>query len=262
MSADHIEKTFWTGGSESTFWVLRILSDSSRDVEPHYIVDPERSSAALEIRTVAALRERIEAWRPEWSGRIRDLRVTHLSDIPAYPDLTAAYDRIREAWYLGLQYLWLADYCRWRGEGPLDLCVGNNGRLGKALLEHAVRSESELENFEVRAQGDALTTLMSNFRLPVVMVNKEIMNREAAARGWTGIMDETWFCHQPVAGRYTCGTCRPCVYMMDWGQRSRLDWMGKLRFYSLELPKRALPQALKNRLRRMAGRGLKRFLRA
>src|SRR5690554_2529142 len=107
-----VEKTFWTGGSESTFWVLRILDESDCVVEPHYIVDPARSSSRLEIRTMNLLRQTIEEMKPEWQGRIRDLVIVSLSDIPQAPELQAAYAEISAEWYLGLQYLWLAEYCK------------------------------------------------------------------------------------------------------------------------------------------------------
>lgn len=257
-----VQRTFWTGGSESTFWVLRILDESDRAIEPHYVIDPERSSARLEIRTMERLRRLIEEMRPDWRGRIRDLVTVHLNDIPASPELTAAYEEVRSQWYLGLQYLWLAEYCKAADLGPIDLCVGSNGRLGQTLEHVVVRSEGDLENYELGPGGDALARLFRFFRLPVIHVNKEIMNAEAQARGWGEILDRTWFCHHPVMNRYTCGTCRPCVYMMDWGEGRRLDAVGHLRCHLLERGKRALPPGLKNRLRNWAGPGLRRFLRA
>jgi len=257
-----IEKTFWTGGSESTFWVLRILDESDRAIEPHYIVDPSRSSAKLEIRTMQRLREAIEEMRPDWRGRIRDLVTVPLESIPQAPELEAAYEEVRGEWYLGLQYLWLAEYCKAADINGIDLCVGNNGRLGQTLEQFVVRSAGELENYELGPGGDALARLFRFFHLPVIHINKEVMNEQAQARGWGQILDRTWFCHHPVMGRHACGTCRPCVYMMDWGEGRRLGTIGHLRYYLLERGKRALPPGVKNTLRNMAGPGLRRFLRA
>ena len=96
------------------------------------------------------------------------------------------------------------------------------------------RTPGSLENYALPPEDSPDYALCRWFRLPLIHTDKPTMTRMAEERGWMPVLRHTWFCHKPVMGRYACGTCRPCVYLMDRGQFFRMGRLGKLRFYTLE----------------------------
>lgn len=257
-----VQKVLWTGGWDSTVWILRVIEESDHVIEPHYVFHPTRPSAGIEIRTMENLRRRIEELRPEAKGRIRDVKVTHVSGIPEFPEHEAAIEAMRRDRHVGGQYLWLANYCRAFGIDAIDLCSEANTALAFAFGERVARVPGRLENYALPQEDSPEYVLCRYFRLPLIHTDKPTMTRMAEERGWMPVLRHTWFCHKPVMNRYACGTCRPCVYLMDRKQYFRMGTLGKIRFYTLEKTKRALPKGLKDNLRRLAGPKLRHFLRA
>lgn len=256
------QRVLWTGGWDSTLWILRVIEESDHVIEPHYVLHPTRPSAEIELRTMENLRRLIVEHRPQAAGRIRDVRVTHINRIPEFPEHEAALSAMRRDRHVGGQYLWLANYCRAYDIGQIDLCSEANTALAHAFGDRVERTPGSLENYALPPEDSAEYTLCRWFRLPLVLTDKPTMTRMAEARGWMPVLRHTWFCHKPVMGRYACGTCRPCVYLMDRKQYFRMGKIGKMRFYTLEKSKRMLPTRLKDSLRRMAGPKLRHFLRA
>lgn len=257
-----VHRVLWTGGWDSTFWILRIMEESDLVVEPHYIIYDDRPSWQIELQTMDNLRNRIEQRMPQAKGRILDVKTTNADDIPHFPEHAEALEVMRQERHVGGQYAWLADYCKAHDIAPIDLCTEANTALAYAFSDRVVRTEGPLENYRLPSDNGAYSTLCQRFRFPLLLTDKPTMFNIARERGWMPIMKQTWFCHSPVAGRYACGTCRPCVYVMDRKEFFRMSTIGKIRYYALERPKRLLPQSLKDHLRASVGPAIRRFLRA
>lgn len=253
----------WTGGWDSTYRMLALLSWTDEDIQPHYVIDPARTSSAIEIETMESLRAAIGAVRPEWEGRIRQLITRRVPDIPADAEIDAALDHIRAEGYLGQQYGWLARYVKACEVGRMDLCIESTDTAGSRLSDRIYPvSGVRPPNYALATGDDALHTVFCWFSFPLIYADKNSMEVDIDQRGLWGIMCRTWFCHQPVFGRYACGTCRPCVYVMNKRQTWRMGYLGLTRFYLIEKPKRILPRNFKSFLRRSAGNRVKRFIRS
>lgn len=139
-----IQRVLWTGGWDSTLWILRVIEESDHVVEPHYVFHPTRPSAELEVKTMENLRRLIVAHRPQAAGRILDLRVTHVDQVPAFPEHEAALEAMRRDRHVGGQYLWIANYCRAFDTGPIDLCSEANTALAHAFGDRVARTPGSL----------------------------------------------------------------------------------------------------------------------
>ncbi len=69
----------WTGGWDSTFRLLELLLVKGKVVQPYYIIDADRNSTGMELRTMEELKRRIFA---EYPGATNLLRPT-IFKVPA-----------------------------------------------------------------------------------------------------------------------------------------------------------------------------------
>jgi len=88
----------------------------------------------------------------------------------------------------------------------------------------------------------------STFRMLELIVSRECveMKERFIANGFQALMDLTWFCCNPVSGKYPCGVCNPCVYAIEEGMAGRITIRGRLR-YHLSVSRRIWSAARKYR---------------
>lgn len=262
-----VRHLLWTGGWDSTFRLLELLSRSNCEIQPHYIIDPERTSWQREVETMERLRSAVAQRWPERANRIRELSTTERRDIVSDESIDAAFDQIRVKEYIGQQYSWLARYAKMSGTGGIELCIESTDAAGRQVQDK-VRSvrDSDAPLYEFAPQkskdNDPVYELFQWFLFPLIGRDKKDMEKEIDRMDAWGLMANTWFCHQPVFAKYPCGTCRPCVYVVNKRQAWRIGLLGRLRFASIERPRRILPERLKRFLRKRLGEWAKRFVRA
>lgn len=263
MEGDGTVHVLWTGGWDSTYRVVELLRRTEARVVPHYIRFDERPSQVNELATMERVREQLAGRDPSYAERVAPLQVSDYTEIPEDQAIDAALAELRATDHLGQQYSWLARYAKATGVGPIELCVEATDGAGRRI-GHRIRQvpDSEPANFEVTYGDDAIHVLFQWFRFPLIRRDKESMERDVTRWGMWDLMNGTWFCHKPVLGRYACGTCRPCVYVMNKGQHWRLGRVGHVRFTFIEKPRRMLPEPFKNWLRSRVGPRMKRFIRA
>lgn len=253
----------WTGGWDSTFRLVELLTQTDATVRPHYIHDPERASADLEMSTMTKLRGLLGGRIPGATRRLLPLVVTDLKDVPPDPAIDEALARLRRDRHIGLQNAYLACYARDVARSPLELCVERTDASVEPMAGRLIRNpDVTVPDYRLEDGDDDLSTVFRWFRFPLAERDKFRMREQARDWGMAPIMKQTWFCHRPLLGRYPCGTCRPCVYVMDKRLTWRMGVPGRLRFMALERPKRLIPASAKGWLRQRAGRHIRSFLRA
>ena len=106
-------------GWDSTFIVLDALLTRGRRVRPHYVHDPERPSAARELRTMEEVRSALAAARPEAAARLAPLVVVEKRAIPADPRADERFRALAARTHVAPQYAWLSRYATtWARPSP------------------------------------------------------------------------------------------------------------------------------------------------
>src|ERR1700745_3309718 len=91
----------WTGGWDSTFRLLDLLLVKQKKVQTFYIIDPDRRSAGIELRTMATIKQYLLEKHPQISRSLQPTRYKHLNDICKNKQITESYDRLRKRYLIG-----------------------------------------------------------------------------------------------------------------------------------------------------------------
>ncbi|WP_019583328.1 7-cyano-7-deazaguanine synthase [Thioalkalivibrio sp. ALE16] len=223
-----VRNILWTGGFDSTFRVCQILAESSDVIQPHYLVDETRGSTGEEIRAMSRIRAMAQQLWSETSDRLLPTEYAPARGAPIPDDIRRAFKTIYSHKDIGTQYPWLAGYAR-RLERPLELGIQGGGRIEKALgphVHHGKLSATGKSEFD-----HAIWTLFEPFRFPIMHLSKTDMMQIADENGFRSIMQETWFCHQPRAGK-PCGRCAPCKYAIEQGMGWRIPFLRRIQHRS------------------------------
>lgn len=251
----------WTGGWDSTFRLLQLLLQHRVPVVPHYLEDATRASTPVELATMARIRARLHAAHPHTRGLLHPLRIARVADVPADADIDAALAEVRTRLHIGDQYAWLPAYCRIANVPGLELGVHVDDKV-QALVRPLALAFVHPAGFrsvrvDPRHADTAEFRLFGGFTFPLFHVDKRAIERQAAAAGWSELMELTWFCHAPVRGR-PCGVCPPCIYTIEEGLARRVPLPRRLLssvYRRLALPLKAPARRLRAALRGTRPRG-------
>jgi hypothetical protein len=199
----------WTGGWDSTFQLLRLLLTDRRPVIPFYLIDPERPSTGKELQTMKRIKERLFKDYPHTRELLHPSRYFAAADVAPDAEIAAAFEAAREKNPLGIQYDWLARFCRQNDILDMQLCVHRD--------DHA-----RITFRPARSQAGPADALSRWFSFPVLELSKLDMARISTRQGWDPIMQQTWFCHTPKRGNVPCGKCSPCRYVIKEGMGWRI----------------------------------------
>lgn len=215
----------WTGGWDSTFRLLQLLLVHRVPVVPHYLEDPTRASTQTEIHTMARISRHLYETHPHTRDLLQPIRVAGAAHVVVDEDIAAALKAIRRRSFIGSQYAWLPAFCRSMGIADMELGVHIDDKVQALLRSFVVEFDHPAGYRSLRVDdrhaGTPEHTLFGNFSFPLFAIDKLGIGREAGSRGWTEIMEMTWFCHTPVRGR-PCGICAPCVYTIEEGLAHRV----------------------------------------
>ncbi len=215
----------WTGGWDSTFRLLQLLLLHRVPVVPYYLADPGRASTRIELETMARISTHLRQRHPHTRPLLQSIRVTAVGDVLPHPDITSALREVRRRLYIGDQYAWLPAFCRHQGIDDMELGVHVDDRVQR-LLQALVTAYRHPAGFQsVRVDPRHVQTpefrLFRDFSFPLFQIDKRSIDTQARARGWSEIMEMTWFCHTPVRGQ-PCGVCAPCVFTIEEGLARRV----------------------------------------
>ncbi|TDT39475.1 queuosine biosynthesis protein QueC [Halospina denitrificans] len=209
----------WTGGWDSTFRILQHLFEG-RDVKPHYILDPGRPSTKREIKAMKDLREQFNADH-RLGGRLHETRMVKKCSFPEDARIREAYQDLIRIRYIGEQYKWIAEYCKYFDLRRIEVSVLNN----PLILKYHINKEYPF------------SVIFSYFEFPLINYSKTDMKEWCEENGFMGIMELTWFCHTPRKSGMPCGVCHPCITVMKEGMSGRMPFSSKIHYHLRILPR-------------------------
>lgn len=231
---EKINNILWTGGWDSTFRVLDLVFRLRRSVQPFYLIDNRfRRCADIEQETMERIRSIIGARSPETLLLIRQLVTLDIGKLGKADDFWAAHTRLRLQGYLGKQYIFIAKFAQQYGVNDLQLSIHKDDRAYGFIRPYVknVRGDGGDEWFELRSDApDDVRCLFGNLRFPILETTKIEMEKIAKMRGYSDILEETWFCHTPTKKKTPCGVCHPCTYTIQEGLSRRVPFVGRVRY--------------------------------
>ncbi|TWI01767.1 hypothetical protein IP90_02327 [Luteimonas cucumeris] len=211
----------WTGGWDSSFQLLQLLLLHGREVVPHYLLDPTRSSTRAELAAMERIRHRLFEQYPQTRTSLKPLQCFDMADLAPDARIADAYDRIRAQTFLGNQYEWLARFRDQRGIAQLELAAGyRDGRIHHIIEPFVLRSDAGGYGTWRLGEEHRNTnefTVFGGFSFPLFELKKAETAEIAGAQGWLEILKLTCFCHRSPDGKAPCGYCNPCLYAVDEG---------------------------------------------
>lgn len=211
-------KILWTGGWDSTFQLLRLLLLEQHRVEPYYLIDEDRPSTGAELLTMKRIRKMIRDDNEPAAALMQPTKYFSVSEIPDCSEITQAYKTIKDDRFIGSQYDWLARFCKDQGIYELQLCIHEDDKAAVIIVPIVTAAQHNKHVFKVDGKyvGTNEYLLFKYFEFPILKLTKTDMEQIAKERGWTQIMEMTWFCHKPINGK-PCGRCSPCKYTIEEG---------------------------------------------
>jgi len=245
MTASDTTHLLWTGGWDSTFRLVDLLLVKQRVVQPYYLIDHDRASFWIEMRTMHTLKNLLFRRFPECRTRLLPTVYKDIIDIKQNASITEQYQRLKasfQPWYdVGAQYEWLARFADEMGFADLELAFEANSALHTHSLADALQNSLVLESHGSDSRYRLASNpsnrdlqLFKNFRFPISAMTKADMQRVSERHGFDDLLERTWFCHSPLWGwRVPCGTCRPCRIVREEGFGRRIPLVGHIRYYLL-----------------------------
>jgi len=242
---------FWTGGWDSTLRLINLVVFQRREVHPFYLIDTERKSFPMEIRTIKKLKEEIFARYPHTDSLILPTCYVELSDIRPHKTITESFARLVATSHLGGQYDWLARFADQYRLTDLELSIHRDDRA-HFFLQDFVLLEKAGEDAYYRLRDDATNSdlhIFRYFKFPLFDLTKRDMEEQAIKSGFINIMERTWFCHSPRADGSPCGICNPCRYTRKEGLGRRVK-SAPLSFVIKVFLQRRLPPSVKEMIKK------------
>ena len=242
---DAVDRVLWTAGWDSTFRVAQLLLGSKARVEPWYVIDDDRRSSPVELRTMesmrAALIERDETVRQ----RLLPTRIVRKADIPSDSTITSWYQGLRKSNYWGAQYEWLARLAKAenvRFQIGLKSDDSPTARLSRLIVPVEGSGRFVLDP----ALEDGPEQLFKYFEFPICDLSKTQLVRKAETEGFDDILSMAWSCHTPLFDGKPCGWCNPCKHAREegFGHRVPPPTLGRRVQYQLI----TMPRRLRRRL--------------
>jgi hypothetical protein len=213
----------WTGGWDSTFQLLQLLLVHRCRVTPFYLIEEERHSTGIEILTMKRIKDRIFKEYPHTQELLQPFRYFSVSDISPDTEITEAYRSILNVKYIGIQYDWLARFCKENLITDIQLCIERHQHYSQTRFNPTEIVSESNNGLQTAIRIDPKFKMMSEyvlfqyFSFPIIKLTKIQMFDIAKKQGWENIMDMTWFCHTPTRRMKPCGVCIPCLLAIQDG---------------------------------------------
>jgi 7-cyano-7-deazaguanine synthase in queuosine biosynthesis len=201
---------FWTGGLDSTFRLVQLLTTTKNKIQPHYLLNAEESTG-VEIDTMIEIRRQIKKMFPEVSDRFLPTKYTDAASITDYTDTRKQVEELRQSVKVNLQYILMSNYCRSNNIEKIEIAVTSlSGEKG--LFKH------------YRAYP-----IFKYFSYPTIDLRKKDMIQTAKNSGWVNILYMTSFCRRPHKRIKACGMCGPCTDAVLSGLGFRLPIISRIK---------------------------------
>lgn len=211
---------FWTGGWDSTFELLDLTLRLKRPVKPFYLLDGDRKSTDAEILTIKRITKYLHERYPFTHELIKPVKYFEVDDIPPDKEVEEVFTQLRQENHLGMQYNWLARFCRWQDIDEIELCIINDGNVHHAIedgLKKVTTPSRKYYEIDEEYQNSEIYTLFGSYTFPILELNKAQIHEISKEQGWNQIMLKTSFCFNPSEDLTPCGACNPCKYAIEGG---------------------------------------------
>lgn len=232
-----VARLFWTGGWDSTFRLLQLLILLKKKVQPYYLIDEDRLSTGIEIRTMKAIKEHISEKYPRARSLMLPTVFKAVYDIKPNKELTENYNEILTHDYIGSQYEWLARFCSETCIYGIELSIHKNGQNSGPikLLKPFIIQSGSVGQMNYIFNKDYIDTgeykLFRFYNFPLFNLDKIEMLNIARKEGFDDFLDLTWFCHKPRKDNRPCGVCTPCIQVIENGLGTRIPLSNRIRYY-------------------------------
>ncbi len=222
----------WTGGWDSTFQLLQLLITNRRCVKPYYIIDTERKSVGIELKTIKLIKDQLLKNYPYSKELLYPTQYQEVSDILPNVEISTAYAAIIRKTHIGNQYEYLARFCKENEITDMQLSIEKphsseedywGQKLNKILSESNINSESVYRVGE-EFKGSDMYLIFQYFSFPIRKITKMEMANITDEHDWNKIMNLTWFCHNPTNNMKPCGICKPCLQIINKGFGWRISF--------------------------------------
>lgn len=212
----------WTGGWDSTYRLLDLAIVKKKVVQPYYIIDEQRKSIEYEQKSMEKIKILIEKLDVDAYHRILKTETVMKCKIHEKHEIKKKYNNIIKSFNLGTQYVWLGSFAD-ENNLTLDLCIEKDTRPFNLIKEVVLKIEDDDDVFYVlnEISYDSDLQIFKYYKFPLLYMTKLEMEQKATEMGFKHIMDETWFCHNPINGK-PCGTCNPCKDAKEEGLGRRV----------------------------------------
>jgi len=222
----------WTGGWDSTFQLLQLLLIYQTRVTPFYLIDAERKSVGIEIRTLKRIKDQLFKEFPNAKELLDPVHFHTVTDISPDSEITEAYQSIIKTTHLGNQYEWLARFCKEKGITDMQLSIEKPdstqenywGQKLNRILSKSIINSQTVYRVGKKFKGSDMYLIFQCFSFPIREITKIKMEKIADKHGWNNIMHMTWFCHNPTCNRKPCGICKPCQQIVNKGFGWRISY--------------------------------------
>ena len=231
VEPDKPVRLLWTGGWDSTFRLLTLISEMGAAVQPYYIISPERPSSSIELNTMRAIEGICRADPVRFPGRLLPTILIDRDTIELDPGITEQFKKFRKIARVGGQLEWLARFAKQSGIDGFEFCIDSStSGTRTTLLKQVVPVKRFPTSTHVlkRDHGSDLA-IFQYFEFPLINVSKKQMETLAREHGFLDVMEMTWFCHRPLNENWPCGTCNPCRMAIERGLARRVGWRGRAR---------------------------------
>ena len=228
-----IVNLLWTGGWDSTFQLLQLLLVHHSCVMPFYLIHPDRPSTGVELKTIKAIRAFLFKEYPFTKDLLQPGQYSSVSDLAPDPEITSAFQEIIKEKKMGSQYEGLARFCNQFAFADMQLCIHRDDKAHR-VIEGLVSKDDQyaydVYRLDPRDRMKREYVLFGYFSFPIFNLTKREMAAIAEQRGWTAIMNMTWFCHRPNKNMQPCGRCKPCIYTIEEGLGWRLPLTSRMAY--------------------------------
>ena len=205
-------------------------------IQPIYVIDTNRRSVPYELKAMDTIVKLLES-KEKTRAKFLPAKMINIADIPENPEITAAYQVFKEEADMGSQHDWLARLAK---EYPgMECCIE------KALGEHAPIRQSIQRHGRLIDTGDGyivdkencsheLALVLGNLKLPIFEKTEMDMLKDIQRWGYEDVMQEIWFCHNPINGK-PCGFCSPCSTKMTSNMAVLLTADARKRYKRMKL---------------------------
>lgn len=222
---DKIINLLWTGGWDSTFSLLSLTLKYYRTVQPIYLIDEDRKSIRAEFLAMKKLRELLSTKYPHTRELIKPARYFAVSEIPANDGISSAYESLKVGTRLGNQYDWLARFCDWQNLNELVMSIEFQTIPEIIIRDYIIKYKNgSLESFKLDPmhKETAIYSVFSYYTYPLLKISKPEMKAITEQEGWSPVMAQTWFCHNPTKNLKPCGFCNPCKHAYEGGNGNQI----------------------------------------